>query len=90
MPEERFYSIERVERRVAVLVSGTDRVIVPLDQLPKTLREGGTIGVPLDSEGAPDWRNAQRDPAETELWRREAEKLLEEAMAKQADASNPD
>ena len=87
MPAEHFYSVERVERRVAVLISGTDRVIVPLDQLPKNIEESGIIGVRLDEDGAPDWRSAQLDPAENELWRREAEKLLEEAMAKQANAS---
>ncbi len=88
MPAQHFYSVERVERRVAVLISGTDRVIVPLDQLPKNIEEGGIIGVRVDAEGAPDWRSAQPDPAETELWKREAEKLLEEAMAKQANAGD--
>ncbi len=90
MQAERFYTIERIERRVAVLTCGTDRVIVPLDKLPKTIEEQGIIGVRFDRDGSPDWRSAILDPAERELWRREAEKLLAEAIAKQADVSGPE
>jgi hypothetical protein len=90
MPTERFYSIERVERRVAVLLCGTERVIVPLDQLPPHIDEGAVLGVEYDENGSPDWRSAKLDPAEKELWKREAEKLLAEAMAKQAHAQKRD
>ncbi len=83
MQAERFYTVERIERRVAVLVCGSDRVIVPLDQLPKSLEEGGILGVRIDADGSPDWRSTQLDPAEHELWKQEAGKLLAEAIAKE-------
>src|SRR5436853_7850722 len=64
---EAFYSVDRLERAVAVLV-GDDGV--GLDVLKKTLpvkvRAGVVLRVRLDAAGNPDWSSAAIDDAERE------------------------
>ncbi len=74
---EAFYSVDRLERAVAVLV-GDDGV--GLDVLKKTLpvkvREGVVLRVRLDA-GNPDWSSATIDDAERERRLQEARERLE-------------
>jgi len=73
-----FYSVDRLERAVAVLV-GDDGV--GLDVLKKTLpvqvREGVVLRVRLDADGKPEWSSAAIDDAERERRLQEARDRLE-------------
>src|SRR5947208_3573827 len=75
---EAFYSVDRLERAVAVLV-GDDGV--GLDVLKKTLpvkvREGVVLRVRLDAAGNPDWSSATIDDAERERRLQEARERLD-------------
>ncbi len=75
---EAFYSVDRLERAVAVLV-GDDGV--GLDVLKKTIpvkvREGVVLRVRLDAEGKPDWSSAAIDDAERERRLQQARDRLE-------------
>jgi DUF3006 family protein len=75
---EAFYSVDRLERAVAVLV-GDDGV--GLDVLKKTLpvkvREGVVLRVRLDVDGTPDWSSATVDDAERERRLQQARDRLE-------------
>ncbi len=75
---EAFYSVDRLERAVAVLV-GDDGV--GLDVLKKTLpvkvREGVVLRVRLDAEGKPDWSTAAIDDTERDRRLQEARDRLE-------------
>jgi hypothetical protein len=73
-----FYSVDRLERAVAVLV-GDDGVGVDVLKrtLPVTVREGVVLRVRLDADGTPDWSSATIDDAERERRLREARDRLE-------------
>jgi Protein of unknown function (DUF3006) len=75
---EAFYSVDRLERAVAVLV-GDDGV--GLDVLKKTLpvkvREGLVLRVRLDAHGKPDWSSAAIDDAERDRRLQEARVRLD-------------
>jgi DUF3006 family protein len=75
---EAFYSVDRLERAVAVLV-GDDGV--GLDVLKRTLpvsvREGVVLRVRLDADGAPDWSSTTIDDAERERRLQQARDRLE-------------
>ena len=73
-----FYSVDRLERAVAVLV-GDDGVGLDVlkSTLPVTVREGVVLQVRLDTEGKPDWSSATIDDAERERRLREARDRLE-------------
>jgi len=75
---EVFYSVDRLERAVAVLV-GDDGV--GLDVIKKTLpvkvREGVVLRVRLDADGKPDWSSATIDDGERERRLQEARDRLE-------------
>ena len=76
--QEAFYSVDRLERALAVLV-GDDGV--GLDVLKKTLpvkvREGVVLRVRLDADARPDWSSAVVDDAERERRLQEARDRLE-------------
>ena len=76
--QEAFYSVDRLERAVAVLV-GDDGVGLDVlkKTLPVTLREGIVLRVRLDAEGRPDWSSATIDDAERERRLQEARDRLE-------------
>jgi Protein of unknown function (DUF3006) len=73
-----FYSVDRLERAVAVLV-GDDGVGLDVlkKTLPVTLREGIVLRVRLDAEDRPDWSSATIDDAERERRLQEARDRLE-------------
>ncbi len=73
-----FYSVDRLERAVAVLV-GDDGVGLDVlkSTLPVTVREGVVLRVRLDTDGKPDWTSATIDDAERERRLREARDRLE-------------
>ncbi len=60
-----FYSVDRLEGAVAVLV-GDDGVGLDVlkSTLPVTVREGVVLRVRLDADGKPDWSSATVDDAE--------------------------
>ena len=77
-----FYSVDRLERAIAVLV-GDDGVGLDVRKrtLPVTVREGVVLRVRLDADGTPDWSSATIDDAERERRLREArDRLGHEAL----------
>jgi len=77
-----FYSVDRLERAIAVLV-GDDGVGLDVLKrtLPVTVREGVVLRVRLDADGTPDWSSATIDDAERERRLREARDRLERLRA---------
>jgi hypothetical protein len=75
---ETFFSVDRLERAVAVLV-GDDGVGLDVLKrtLPVTVREGVVLRVRLDADGKPDWSSATIDDAERERRLQEARDRLE-------------
>jgi len=79
MPTEKFYAVDRLDRRRAVLVGDSgDEVTVARTDLPAAVKEGTVLRVPLDREGDLDWPAARIDVEESESRRREAERLIRE------------
>jgi hypothetical protein len=74
-----FFSVDRFEGNVAVLVSDTgDSVEMPRFELPKGLREGSVLRVPFGLQNRPDWSRAVLDKEEEERRRKEAQRTLDE------------
>jgi hypothetical protein len=75
---EAFYSVDRLERAVAVLV-GDDGVGLDVlkKALPVTVREGVVLRVRLDAGGKPEWSSATVDDAERERRLQEARHRIE-------------
>lgn len=79
MPARKYYAVDRIKKKRAVLVDDTgDTVEVPVAELPADLREGVVLQVPLGADGSPDWPTAQVDAVETARRLAEAERLLDE------------
>lgn len=73
-----FYAVDRMEGSVAVLQDDEGQeTVVPVNRLPRDLREGDILKVPVDAGGTVDWGLAQLDRAETERRRRAAAEVLE-------------
>src|SRR5439155_710777 len=62
---EAFYTVDRIERGIAVLV-GDEGVGLDVRKgiLPVPVREGVVLRVRLDAQGSPDWSSATIDDAE--------------------------
>jgi len=75
---EAFYSVDRIERAVAVLVGddGVGRDVLK-KTLPVKVREGVVLRVRLDVDGKPDWSSAAIDEAERERRLQQARDRLE-------------
>lgn len=75
---EAFYSVDRLERAVAVLV-GDDGVGLDVlkRSLPVRVREGLVLRVRLDAAGQPDWSSATIDDAERERRMQQARDRLD-------------
>jgi Protein of unknown function (DUF3006) len=74
-----FFSVDRFEGNVAVLVSDTgESAEMPRFELPKGLREGSVLRVPFGLQNRPDWSRAVLDKAEEERRRKEAQRTLDE------------
>jgi len=74
-----FFSVDRFEGNVAVLVSDTgESAEMPRFELPKGLREGSVLRVPFGLQNRPDWSRAVLDKAEEERRRKEAQRRLDE------------
>jgi hypothetical protein len=79
MPVEKFFAVDRVERKHAVLISDSgEQYSVPLTELPRAVGEGAVLRVPVSPTGQPDWPGARVDEVETTRRRAEAEELLRE------------
>ena len=74
-----FFSVDRFEGNVAVLVSDTGQSVeMPRFELPKGLCEGSVLRVPFGLQNQPDWSRAVLDNAEEERRNREAQRMLDE------------
>jgi hypothetical protein len=74
-----FFSVDRFEGDVAVLVSDTgESVEMPRFELPKGLHEGSVLRVPYGLQNRPDWSRAALDRTEEERRRAEAKRTLDE------------
>ena len=75
---EAFYSVDRLERAVAVLVGGDGVGFDVLKRsLPVRVHEGLVLRVRLDAAGQPDWSSATIDDAERERRLQQARDRLE-------------
>ena len=75
---EAFFSVDRLERAVAVLVGDDGAGLDVLKQtLPVKVREGVVLRVRLDAAGNPDWSSATIDDAERERRLQEARERRE-------------
>ncbi len=73
------YVVDRIEGKYAVMARDDGATVdVPLDELPRDLREGAVLLVPLSRDGAPNWASAMRDHEEEERRLEEAKGILEE------------
>ena len=60
-----FFAVDRFEGQIAVLVGDDGTTYdLPRSRLPRPLREGDVLAVPMDERGTPDWPAATRDEAE--------------------------
>ena len=76
--KQAFYSVDRLERAVAVLVGDDGVGLDVLKQtLPVSVREGVVLRVRLRVDGKPDWSSAAIDDAERERRLQEARDRLE-------------
>ncbi len=78
-----FYAVDRIESTVAVLQDDEGQeTVVPANRLPRELKEGDILAVPVDGGGTVDWGLAQIDVAETERRRRAAAEVLERLLGR--------
>lgn len=76
--ETAFYTVDRIEGDVAVLVGDEGVALdVPLGVLPVRVREGLVLRVRLAPSGKPDWSSAAPDDAERERRLKEARARVE-------------
>jgi hypothetical protein len=77
--EELVLVIDRIEGQVAVLISGSKKLLnVSVGKLPATVSEGAVLRVPIGAAGAPIWGEARVDEVSTQRRREEAQKILSE------------
>ncbi len=77
MATEKFYAVDRMERKYVVLIGDAgDEVTVARAELPARLKEGMVLRVPVGEQGDLDWPAARMDQDETERRRREAERII--------------
>jgi hypothetical protein len=73
-----FYSVDRLEGNIAVLVSDSGATIdMPRVELPTGLREGSVLRVRFGAQNLPDWSNAVIDNEEEKRRLKEAQRLLD-------------
>lgn len=76
--ETAFYTVDRIEGDVAVLVGDEGVALdVPLGVVPVKVREGLVLRVRLAPSGKPDWSSAAPDDAERERRVKEARARLD-------------
>ena len=65
MPTKRYFEVDRIRGRVALLL-GDDRqrIAVPMHRLPSNTQRGDLLAVPLDQTDTPMWSGAIADRAE--------------------------
>ena len=63
----RYYAIDQVKGRVVLLVDEEQHhIAVPLSRLPKNIRPGNRLAVPIDPTDTPAWSDAAIVPGDTE------------------------
>jgi hypothetical protein len=73
-----FYAVDRLEGKVAVLVSDDGATFdIERSQLPARLREGSVLRVQMES-GRPDWSTAKIDSGEQERRLKAAQERLDQ------------
>lgn len=79
MTTERLYAVDQVRGRTATLIDDEEhRILVPTSRLPRDLKEGNVLRVPVDAAGTPDWGWARIDQAEALRRKKEARDVLGE------------
>lgn len=79
MTTERLYAVDQVRGRTATLIDDEEhQILVPTSRLPRDLKEGNMLRVPVDAAGTPDWGRAQIDRAEAARRLKEARKVLDD------------
>jgi hypothetical protein len=74
-----FYAVDRLEGNIAVLVGDSgDTIDMPRAKLPKGVREGSVLRVPLGGQNRPDWSSAVIDKKEEARRLREANRMLDQ------------
>jgi hypothetical protein len=59
MIKQRRFAVEQIEGAVAVLLDEErHQIVVPLNRLPRSSRNGVLLSVPLDETGTPHWSAA--------------------------------
>jgi len=78
-----FYVVDRLEGKMAVLVSDKGETIeMPRLELPHGVREGSVLRVRFGAPNVPDWSSAVVDSKEEKRRLDEAQKLLDEMKRK--------
>lgn len=84
MPADQLFTVDRLEGTSAMLLDDAGRAVtVPRGRLPRDMREGDVLRVPLFND-APDWGRAAVDGAETSRRLDEARKQLDELKKQDA------
>lgn len=80
----RYYAVDQVKGRVALLVDEEQHhMAVPLGRLPKNVKSGSRLAVPIDPTGTPAWSEATIVPDKSE----EADRGAWTAGSEQQDSS---
>ena len=78
-----FYVVDRLEGKMAVLVSDKGETIeMPRLKLPQGVREGSVLRVRFGAANVPDWSSAVVDSKEEKRRLNEAQKLLDDMKRK--------
>ncbi len=79
MASEQLYAVDRIQQRTAVLVDDDEHhVLVPMSRLPRELKAGHVLRIPINEAGTPDWGRAWIDEEETRHRKEQGRKVLEE------------
>ena len=86
----RYYAVDQVKGRVVVLVDEElHHIAVPLSRLPKNIKHGNRLAVPIDPTGTPAWSDAaiatEDDPDKAERGMRTTEAKPQELSGSELD-----
>jgi hypothetical protein len=83
----RFYMVDRISSREAVLVDDQGHAFsVPLNHFRRGIAENMVVRVPVEDDAPLDWSSATVDQDETERRAREAQSILERLRERDANA----
>ncbi len=83
----RFYMVDRISAREAVLVDDQGRAVtIPLGHFRRGIAENMVLRVPVEDGTTLDWASATVDQDETERRALRAHAMLEQLREREADA----